>query len=114
MVIASGAATRRHSAAATDGSSQRRWPLLLVRLTVVILGGYAAAAGLVAGFSAVLPHAGMIRSEAVVLSSMLGFVAYLAILLWGFADRSLWRVSLGLAVAGGAGFGLAALISAGG
>lgn len=34
------------------------------------------------------------RSESVVLAAMLGFVLYLMVLLWAFAERRLWRVAL--------------------
>ncbi|BAZ93541.1 hypothetical protein TspCOW1_15200 [Thiohalobacter sp. COW1] len=45
------------------------------------------------------------RSEAVVLSAMLGFVVYLLVLLWAFAERRLPR--LWLVLGGG---GIAALV----
>ena len=75
---------------------------------VVIVGGYAATAALVAGVARVLPVAGLARSEAVALASMCGFVFYLALLIWGFSRRRLMRLVLGLALAGG--FGLALML----
>jgi hypothetical protein len=88
------------------------FPAALARVALAVIGGYAAAAGLVATLSALLPLAGVVRSEAVVLGSMLGFILYLVFLLWGFAERRPWRFCLGLVLA--AGSGLASLAGAGG
>ncbi|MDP3653390.1 MAG: iron transporter [Rhodoferax sp.] len=65
---------------------------LCLRLVAAVPGGYAMAAAAVAVCAGVLAHAGMARSEAVVLSAMLGFVFYLLWLLWAFGVRSLWRL----------------------
>lgn len=55
-----------------------------VRLLLVVGGGYAVSAGLVALFAAILlPAAGLPRAEAVVIASMAGFPVYLAVLVWG-------------------------------
>lgn len=66
---------------------------LLPRLLVVILGGYALMAGVVALAGVVLPRLGIAASEAVLLAAMLGFPIYLAVLLWGFHARPLRRVA---------------------
>lgn len=70
---------------------------VLGRIAAALLGGYAFSAGI-----AVLAAVGLGRvmppSEAVVLMSMLGFVLYLAVLLWVFAEPRLgrlWAVLLG-------------------
>ena len=42
-----------------------------------------------------LSRAGMVRSEAVALAAMLGFVLYLVLLLWGFSVRKVSRLWLG-------------------
>lgn len=64
-----------------------------VRLVAAIGGGYAVAAGLAALAAVVLPAAAVLpRSEAVVLSSMLAFLVYLALLIWGFAEQRLARL----------------------
>lgn len=56
---------------------------------MLVVGGYAATIGLVALLSVLLALTGaMPRSEAVILSSMIGFPAYAAIVLWGWAQRS--------------------------
>lgn len=74
------------------------WWVLPGRLSLIVVGGYAAASALVAGFTVTLSFAGVMRSEAVVLVSMLGFVIYLALLIWGFAERNLTRLAVGLAL----------------
>ena len=60
-------------------------------------GGYMLTALTVIAAGAVLARLGMARSEAVALSSMLGFVFYLALLLWAFSVRSIARLLLVLA-----------------
>lgn len=91
---------------------------VLVRLVAAIGGGYAVAAGLAALAAVALPAAGlMVRSEAVVLASMLAFLVYLALLIWAFADRRLARlcfvmVGAGIASWGGA-WGLLRLTAGG-
>jgi hypothetical protein len=89
---------------ATTGA-MRRW-FVVVRLLVVIVGGYAAASALVAGSARLLPIAGLPRSEAVVLASMLGFLFYLALLVWGFAQARLANLVLGLLLMGTIGIAL--------
>ena len=82
------------------------------RVVTAILGGYTAASGLVALLAVGLPRlTALPRSEAVVLASMLGFVLYLALLLWGFAERRLLRLFLGLAFIAGASFSIVALLN---
>lgn len=81
---------------------------VLVRLVAAIGGGYAVAAGLAALAAVALPAAGlMVRSEAVVLASMLAFLVYLALLIWAFADRRLARLCLVMVLAGIASWGSA-------
>lgn len=81
---------------------------------LVVLGGYVAAAGIVAVLSATLPFTGLPRIDSVVLASMLGFVIYLVLLLWGFAERRLIRLAAIQALLAAGGFGLASFIGAGG
>jgi hypothetical protein len=85
------------------------------RIIAAVGAGYAATVGLVALFGillALLP--GMVRSEAILLTSMIGFPGYAAIIVWGFAERRLARVwtLLGtVAIAGnGAAIALARLL----
>ena len=69
------------------------------RLLLAIVGGYFLAAGIAAlmalALSRVLPP-----SEAGALMAMLAFVIYLALLLWGFAERRLTRLWWLLGVCG--------------
>jgi hypothetical protein len=91
-----------------DATGAWRWWHVALYLLVLIGGGYAAASALVAGFARVLPVLGLARSEAVALASMLGFVFYLALLIWGGAQRRMARLLLGLTLAGG--FGLTLML----
>ncbi len=68
-----------------------------VGVTYAATAGCAALATLILSRTMVMP-----RSEAVVLTAMLGFLVYLAFLIWGFAERSLvrlWLVSCGVSLA---------------
>jgi hypothetical protein len=81
---------------------------IVLRLLAAIGGGYAVAAGLAALTAVILfITGGMPRSEAVILASMLAFLLYLGLLIWAFAERSLARLCLVLAVAGSASWGAA-------
>lgn len=77
------------------GILHRHGFLVTVRVATAVGGGYAAAAGLAALIAVALPAAGlMVRSEAVVLTSMLAFLVYLALLIFAFAYRDLARLCL--------------------
>lgn len=73
---------------------------ILLRVLGAVAGGYALTALAVAALGAVMTQLGMARAEAVTLAAMLGFVIYLALLLWGFSAKSVAR--LWLTLAGGA------------
>lgn len=66
---------------------------LVLRLLLAIAGGYALTAAVVALATALLAGT-MPRAEAFALSAMLGFLVYLGLLLWAFAERRLLRVAL--------------------
>lgn len=91
---------------------------IIVRLVAAVGGGYAVSAGLAALAARALPATtAMPAREAVVLASMLAFLVYLGLLIWGFAEPSLVRLCLiltavGIASWGGA-FGLLRLASGG-
>lgn len=71
---------------------------VLLRVVGAVLGGYMLSAALVALLAVGLSALGLARSEAVVAASLLGFVLYLLVLLWGFSERSLarlWAVLVG-------------------
>lgn len=90
-----------------------QWPTITSRIIAAVPGGYALSAALVAVVGGLLSAMGLARSDAVVLSAMLGFVLYLLWLLWAFAERRLERLwgalACGLAVC----FTLLQLIPAG-
>ena len=93
--------TRDHDRAPDALGRLPAWLALALRVVGAIVGGYAVTALAVAACSAALAHAGMVRSEAVALCAMLGFVFYLVLALWAFSVRSvmrLWLVLSGLAV----------------
>ena len=96
----------------------RKAILLILRLAAAIGGGYAVAAGLAAlAARALPPTTAMPPSEAVVLASMLAFLVYLGLLIWGFAEPSLMRLCPILAAGGivlwGGALGLVRLTSGG-
>ncbi len=66
-----------------------RWARL-VRPACATLGGYFLAKLLAMLLGLALAFAGMSESEAVVTASMLSFLLYLSLLVWGFAGGLLW------------------------
>jgi hypothetical protein len=85
---------------------------IAARIVIAVAGGYAATSGLIAFLAMSLPPlTGIPRSEAVVLSSMVGFVLYLGLLLWGFAVRRLVVLLLALFLLSAGSFGLVAIIN---
>ena len=66
--------------------------LVFSRVVGGVFGGYAFSAATVALLSVALAVFGMARSEAVILASMLGFLIYLGVLIWVFAEPRLQRV----------------------
>lgn len=72
------------------------------RVVAVVVGGYAATMGLVALASVLLALGlGWQRSEAIVLATLVGFLVYTAVIIWGFAEARLlrlWAVLGGIAL----------------
>jgi hypothetical protein len=63
------------------------------RFIAALFVGYAATVGLIALFSVLLALLfGMARSEALLLMTMIGFLGYAAIIIWGFAEPRLGRI----------------------
>ncbi|MEM6647235.1 MAG: hypothetical protein AAF730_13385 [Bacteroidota bacterium] len=62
------------------------------RVLLAVVGGYLLTEAVVSLLAALLATLGMVRTEAVVLSMMLGFVIYLLLLLWAFAEQRLVRL----------------------
>ncbi|MEM9989718.1 MAG: hypothetical protein AAF723_09395 [Pseudomonadota bacterium] len=67
---------------------------LVCRCVSVVVGGYALTGGIVVLVSALLHGLGMNLADAVLLTMMLGFPLYVALVIWGFAMRDHWRSSL--------------------
>lgn len=65
--------------------------LLVARTITAIVGGYAAAAGLVSLAARVAPGD---RAEATIWGMVLSFLVYAAIILWAFHEQRLGRVAL--------------------
>ena len=89
------------------------WARLSLRILLVVGGGYLLAAG-ASGLAAAALAQVMPRAEATVLMAMLVFLIYLALMLWGFAERRpawLWAV---FGAGGVAAFVLAETIAAAG
>lgn len=82
-----------------------------LRVVTAVLGGYAAASGVVALLAVGLPRlTGLARSEAVVLASMMGFLIYLALLIWVFSAQRLSRLAFALVGLAAVSFSLVALL----
>lgn len=70
---------------------------IFARTALAVVGGYVGTSAIVAALAVIAVAAGgMERSEAATLASMLGFLIYLAVIIWSFADPALLRVTLGL------------------
>lgn len=82
--------------------SWRRAALVAARVVAAAGGGYACTAAVVSLAALLLSLVfGIARGEAVVLAAMAGFLLYLIVLLWAFAERRLarvWSVLAGVAV----------------
>lgn len=83
---------------------------IVLRVLGAVAGGYGLCALAVATLAALLARFGMARSEAVMLSAMAGFLAYLGLLLWAFSIRSTARLWLVLLAAAAGMAGLLALL----
>jgi len=69
----------------------------LARTALAIFGGYLGTSALIAALAMVaVVMAGMERSEAATLGAMLGFLIYLGVIIWSFAEPALIRVALWL------------------
>lgn len=79
----------------------------VARAAVAVAGGYGVTALAVQALASGLARGGMAPSEAVASAALLGFPAYLALLLWALACPGLVRLlgTLGLAAAAAAGLG---------
>jgi hypothetical protein len=81
------------SSKASQGTAMRQTCAVSLHVIGAVGGGFACTTALVALAAVALPLiTGMARSEAALLSAMLGFIVYLVLLLWAFAERRLWLV----------------------
>ena len=95
----------RHSTPERAGGLRVAGPRYLgvvVRVAGAVGGGYAWSVAFVLALGSMLARLGVARSEAVVTASMLGFVAYLLVLLWAFSVCSTLRMLLVLGASAGA------------
>lgn len=88
------------------------WPAIAGRVLLAVTGGYVLSRTAVWFVAVALTATGIVpRADAVVFAPMSGFVIYLAILVWAFADPRLGRVGLILAGAQASMFVLAWALS---
>ena len=80
-----------------------------LRILLSIAGSYLLSTGLAALLAVTLAFV-LPLSEAVVLMAMLAFVIYLALLIWAFAERRLFRVVVVLGVGGPLAFAAQCLV----
>lgn len=57
------------------------------RVVAIVFGGYALTAGCVALFGMALQAAGLPLKDAMLASVLLGYVFYVVVVMWAFADR---------------------------
>ena len=70
---------------------------IFARIALAIVGGYVGASAIIAALAMIaVTMVGMERSEAATLGSMLGFVIYLGVMIWSFAEPALIRITLWL------------------
>lgn len=86
------------------------WARLSLRILLVVGGGYLLAAG-ASGLAAAALAQVMPRAEATMLMAMLAFLIYLALMLWGFAERSWARLWAAFGVGSLLAFAFAKLIA---
>ncbi|MBR0858469.1 hypothetical protein [Bradyrhizobium liaoningense] len=70
---------------------------IFARTALAIVGGYVGTSAIIAALAMIaVAMVGMERSEAATLGAMLGFVIYLGVMIWSFAEPALIRVTLWL------------------
>lgn len=65
-----------------------------LRISLIVIGGYMLTGGVTALIGITMSVAGMASSDAMLLSSMLGFLFYVGLVIWGFSARQYWWRSL--------------------
>jgi hypothetical protein len=85
---------------------------VLARTALAIVGGYIGTSATIAALAlATVTLAGMDRSEAATLGSLLGFLIYLGVMIWSFSEPRLSRLALKLGAVTTASVALFALLS---
>lgn len=79
---------------------------VVVRVIAIVFGAYAASAAVVAAGVAGLILAGMNKSDAFTVCSILGFLLYVGLALWAAAERRLVRLVVTLLVVTAVGTGI--------
>lgn len=79
---------------------------VVVRVLAIVFGAYAASAAVVAAGVAGLILAGMNKSDAFTICSILGFLLYVGFALWAAAERRLVRLVATLLVVTAVGTGI--------
>lgn len=74
-----------------------RWAVAL-RVVAAVGGGFGLSSLAVLVLAGLLARWGLPAAEAVVGAAMAGFLVYLAVLLWGLACESVWRLAKWLAL----------------
>jgi hypothetical protein len=70
---------------------------IFARTALALVGGYLGTSAIIAALAMIaVAMVGMERSEAATLGSMLGFVIYLGVMIWSFAEPALIRITLWL------------------
>ncbi|MEY4544345.1 MAG: hypothetical protein RL685_540 [Pseudomonadota bacterium] len=82
---------------------------VVLRFLLAFVGGYGFSAAASSALASLFALAGVVRAEAAVFASMLGFLVYLVVLLWAFAARSPRRVALLLLGGSACAYGVAQL-----
>lgn len=84
------------------------------RTVIAVGGGYLASSSAMMIFCMLLVALGLSRTEAVTLGILLVFVLYLCLVLWTFAERSLWRPVKLFSLFIASGYGLTFFVGHGG
>lgn len=80
---------------ATAIGAWRHRTAVTLRILGAVFGGYALSAAAVAVAAVALPlWFAVPRGDAALAASMAGFLLYLSVLLWAFAERQVWKVWL--------------------
>lgn len=86
---------------------------MAVRVISILVGGYALTGGITALGGIGLHAAGLPLSDSMLLTSMLGYLLYVGIVIWGFGAPPKYHPSATIVASAVATMGLAAILSVG-